>query len=124
MMNWLSHAVIWKGVVYYNTIVSVGQHEAILYPYREECESTSFINGVILILEIEPGNINAIVGELGNIIEDCADIEEVIDAILREVPMEMPYDDARHDYSLISLWPGVRILASGVSMRRGESGDF
>ena len=103
-MNWLSHAVIWRGVVYYNVTISMDNGVAMLKPYLEECEATSFINGVILISDST--------GQVEEIVEECADIEEVIDAIIHDVTI--PTETRCHDNTLIAVWPGVRILKSGV----------
>lgn len=111
MMNWLSHAVIWRGVVYYNVTISMDNGVAMLKPYLEECEATTFINGVILISD-STGQVEEIVSRLEEIVEECADIEEVIDAIIHDVTI--PTETRCHDNTLIAVWPGVRILKSGV----------
>ena len=113
MMNWLSHAVIWRGVVYYNTIISMDNGVAMLKPYVEECEATSFINGVIVIVN-SPEPMGGIVSQLEEIVEGCADIEEVIDAIVRDISIWTPIDPQCDNTTIIAAWPGVRILKSGV----------
>lgn len=111
-MNLLSHAVIYRGIVYYNTIVSLDGTEVRLIPYREECEATSFVNGVLLFMMVQ-GNTDGCAEALDDILSECDGLDEVIDRV-RPLSEMQPSEVGNRSLTLFSLWPGVRIMAERI----------
>ncbi|MCM1518272.1 MAG: hypothetical protein NC117_06510 [Pseudoflavonifractor sp.] len=113
MTSLLSHAVIYRGIVYYNTIVMLDGIDVRLVPYREECEATSFVNGVLLFVD-DNGNPDSVTALLDDILCGCDGLEEVIDSVRSLSDNDRTAGGS--GLTLFALWPDVRIMARGIGM--------
>lgn len=112
-MKFLSHAVIHRGIIYYNTIINTDQNRIALSGYYGEEESTIFINGIIIV--VSSINItDTLFTSLQEILDNnCYDIEEAIDKInlwLGEHNLFVNNDS--NSFSLISISPELKLLST------------
>lgn len=107
-MKYLCHAVLHRGIVYYNTIIDVNQKVALLAYHGEE-EATVFVNGIIAIIDYNkfPGNI---INDLRDIVDECEGVEEIIDAVNPYLTTNELFVFEEGAFMLLAISPEIQIL--------------
>ena len=110
-MKYLCHAVLHRGIVYYNTIIQTIDGKVLLSPYREEEEATVFINGIIAVLDAKLLQ-KCFIDELRDVVDDSVGIEDTIDAIIPYIESKQLFisDEIRCDSVLLAISPDIRVL--------------
>lgn len=112
-MRYFSHAVIYRGVVYYGMMVGMENGHPLLTPYKGECEATVFINGVILVLPTAFME-SSVMDDLAEIASDALGVEELIDALRLYVDAHdwnTGTEEEYNRYCLISVSSRAHILS-------------
>ncbi len=110
-MKYLCHAVLHRGIVYYNTIINVNQNSVSLLAYQGEEEATAFVNGIIAIVDYRSLSEKCI-NDLCDIVDECDDIEEMIDAVNPYMTSKDMFVIDNSSFGLLSISPEIKILYS------------
>ncbi len=114
-MKYLCHAVLHRGIVYYNTIINTNQGIIKLSGFQGEEEATAFVNGIIAVLDASKVD-DDLFDELQDIIDECGDgIESQIESLMpflsaRNLFLPYDIDNGAPAFVLLSISPNISKL--------------